>query len=118
VLDCRGEAGASLMRFRMEPRGIAMLTTREREMLLLAQARIARHEDDFICVALMDIERVWFNHAEEAIQASTRLRDYIRESLDGCETLDEWQRRHGIWRSHVTCRQDRLDWIDWMLKGE
>ena len=83
-----------------------MLSKEEREYLKQARYAIAKGQEEFICVAL--------NECGE--EETRRLRQYISKQLgSGLYTLDAWQLQQGISRSHHQIRQDRLDWIDWML---
>lgn len=83
-----------------------MLSKKEREYLKQARYAIAKGQEEYICVAL--------NGCGE--EETRRLRQYIPKQLgSGLYTLDAWQFQRGIARSPRQIRQDRLDWIDWML---
>lgn len=89
---------------------LTMLTDIERELLKRARQRIKNNRSSYICYALS-------NEAQtpEERRAATRLRDFIENQLYPNCSLQGWQEDHGIHRSQSQRKQDRLNWIDWML---
>jgi hypothetical protein len=92
-----------------------MLTQIERTILLIARHRILSHQNTYLCMAIRDAPIKTF----EGMYASMRLRMYLERMLKPWGSLDGWQYDNGFGnRSEAQKRQDRLDWIDWILSEE
>jgi hypothetical protein len=88
------------------------MTKDERRALLLARRRIKTFRSfHYLCVALQEVA----DEHHELYPATLRLRGYIRRQLGGFSTLGVWQCRRGLEPRLRDARQDRIDWIDWML---
>jgi hypothetical protein len=89
-----------------------MLTQIERSILLIARHRILKGDETYLCYAIM-----------AALNGRTsshfRLTNYVQMMIHPHHTLESWQYSNGLGnRSSAQNRQDRLDWIDWMLSEE
>lgn len=99
-----------------------MLNNPKREVLRCVRDLIEEKEESFLCWALQRVGRKYSYLTE----ACAELEEFIVEALGGRDedgisnALETWQKANG-WGSRWTCgfldetRQDRLNWIDWML---
>lgn len=91
-----------------------MLTKKDRASLLRVKELILERKSSFICLAL---DRVSID-SPELSKSCGRLRRYVRLALGNASTLQTWQKDNGIpARTREQRRNDRMDWIDWLLEG-
>lgn len=88
-----------------------MLTSRQREVLILARSRIERGQNQQVCLAIDIVIAL----RKDLKQAGKSLREYIRLQLGHHPALRTWQLENGI--NHTTSQRhfDRLAWLDWLL---
>lgn len=93
------------------------MTESQYAMLLRARFQIKCGAASHICYALNQVSTsfddtpLWMRELDREY-----LKSYITEQLEYYGTLEQWQINNGFGvRGKVRCRQDRLDWIDWML---
>jgi hypothetical protein len=95
-----------------------MLTLEKREALLKVRHLIECGQEFYICWALQAVAR----RNSHLFVTCGELEEFVVWSLGGRDkegfspSLCAWQKRNG-WgnRSVPQGRQDRLDWLDWML---
>lgn len=93
-----------------------MLTKLEKQTLRKARKLIEEGVEHYICFALSILIARDANN-EKQREAIKVLKAYISTQLgDNAAYLEEWQRANGFGdRTNAQTKQDRLDWIDWML---
>jgi hypothetical protein len=97
-----------------------MLNEWEEKLLREARELLRKKQVRYVCMALDDAEDILgrdsLNCAEFAL-ARVRLQKYIRAQIAPCSYLSAWQSCViGISRTTPDkLRQDRIDWISWML---
>ena len=82
---------------------------------LLQKARVNIEKDNArgVCYAVSRDYAI-FTPSEET--ACIELKNYISVAIDGYGWLDGWQQANGFgYRTAAERKQDRLDWIDWMI---
>lgn len=95
-----------------------------REALLKARTNIQDENNIYLCYALDDVA----NSHHRLNKACEYVRSYVRQQLDGFAFLEDWQdnRRATAEPNRLFLmsknrpvharRQDRINWINWMLK--
>lgn len=81
--------------------------------LILYRARglIRDHQEGMVCLAIQRVIGKYPHLKEEG----EYLQDYIMIQLCGHGSLHTWQHFRGISHSFEERRQDRINWISWML---
>lgn len=97
------------------------ITKIEREVLEEAREQLRLKFRDSICGALIRYrELLWRFPVQSRMDhrnAAEKLRRYFQDSLGEHSYLEYWQEANGFPdRSEKQLRQDRIDWINWVLK--
>lgn len=93
------------------------LTRIQRAVLAEARENIEYRLNTTLCGALLRVRDT--ATVTDRVQAADDLRKYFQDSLEGYINLEEWQIAKGFgYRSDRQLRQDRIEWINWALKGK
>jgi hypothetical protein len=95
------------------PEATSRLTSDERVALARAFTIIKGENTNYICIALSYVG----SDCPSLEGVCLSLKKSVQSAISPYDSLGGWQHHHGIHRSFEQLKQDRLNWIQYMLEN-